>query len=143
MREILVIAAVVLTTLSTSAGAQSTAAPQDSLAIARRFAEWFFSSQKDSLWAHSSDELKGQMKSPDEWTTALEQLTARADAEEKVLEEKFIKRNGRTQYWRTSKYSIADEPVMLRFALDSNLTIIGIGMNPQRQVPRIDATYRR
>ena len=64
-------------------------------------------------------------------------------AEEKVLEEKFIKRNGRTQYWRTSKYSIADEPVMLRFALDSNLTIIGIGMNPQRQAPRIDTTYRR
>ena len=78
MREILVIAAVVLTTLSTSAGAQSTAAPQDSLAIARRFAEWFFTSQKDSLWAHSSDDLKGQMKSPDEWTTALEQLAARA-----------------------------------------------------------------
>jgi len=75
MREILVIAAVVLTTLSTSAGAQSTAAPQDSLAIARRFAEWFFTSQKDSLRAHSSDDLKGQMKSPDEWTTALEQLT--------------------------------------------------------------------
>lgn len=126
------------TTLSTSAGAQTTEAPKDSLALARCFTKWFFTSQKDSLSAHSSDDVKGQMKSPDEWTTALEQLTARAGAEEKVLEEKFIKRNARTQYRRTSKYSIEDEPVMLRFALDSTLTIIGIAMNPLSQAPVVD-----
>ena len=118
--------------------AQATAAPTDSMAYARKLAEWFFTSQVDSLWAHSSAAMKEQMQKPGAWTEALAELSGRAGTEEQVIEEKFVKRNGNTQYWRTSKYSTMSEPAMLRFAFSPGFEIIGIGMNPASQAPAID-----
>lgn len=125
-------------TLSGSAGAQNAAAPYDSLALARRYAEWFFTSQKDSLWAHTSPDMQKEMQKPEYWLEGLEQLSSHAGSEEKVIEEKFVKRLGKTQYWRTSKYSLMDEPVMIRFVILPDRTIGGVGMNPQSQAPAID-----
>ena len=121
-----------------AAAAQTPAQSTDSLAFARKISEWFFTAQKDSLWAHSSADMKTQLEKPDSFVDALNDLSARAGAEDKVVEEKFVKRKGNTQYWRTSKYSLVGEPVMVRFAFSPDFTIIGIGMNPASEAPEID-----
>ena len=78
------------------------------------------------------------MAKPDAFVDALNELSSRAGSEEKVVEEKFVKRKGNTQYWRTSKYSIEGEPVMIRFAFSPDFMIIGVGMNLAREAPEID-----
>ena len=137
IRRLLVTLASIAVTGS-AAAAQAPAVPTDSLAFARKLSEWFFTGQKDSLWAHSSADVKKQLEKPDSYVEALNDLSARAGSEEKVVEEKFVKRKGNTQYWRTSKYSLAGEPVMVRFAFSPDFTIIGIGMNPASEAPEID-----
>jgi len=121
-----------------NAVAQAPAASKDSLAFARRVSEWFFTAQKDSLWAHSSLDVQKEMQTPDAYVEALNELSARAGSEDKVIEEKFVRRKGNTQYWRTSKYSIEGEPLMIRFAFSSDFQIIGVGMNLAREAPEID-----
>lgn len=120
------------------ATAQAPAAPRDSLAFARKVSEWFFTAQKDSLWAHSSPDVQKEMAKPDAYVEALTELSTRAGSEDKVIEEKFVRRKGNTQYWRTSKYSIESEPVMIRFAFSRDFQIIGVGMNLAREAPEID-----
>ncbi len=114
------------------------AAPRDSLAFARQVAEWFYTSQVDSLWAHTGAEVQKKLEKPEKYMEFLGELTGRAGAEEKLMEEKFVKRSGNTQYWRTSKYALADEPLMLRFAFSKDFQIIGVGMNPASEAPPVD-----
>ena len=65
-------------------------------------------------------------------------LTARAGLETEVLEEKFVKRNGNTQYWRTSNYTVFDEPVLFRWAFNKQGQIVGMGLGPASDAPPID-----
>ena len=135
-RLLVAIAAIALT--GRGVAAQAPAAPKDSLAFARRLSEWFFTGQKDSLWAHSSADVQKMLEKPDAYVSALNDLSGRAGSEEKVIEEKFVKRKGNTQYWRTSKYSMEAEPVMIRFAFSPDFRIVGIGMNKASEAPEID-----
>src|SRR6185295_19461931 len=97
-RRLLVATLAVAFAGSTAAG-QSPAAPKDSLAFARKLSEWFFTAQKDSLWAHSSADVQKMLEKPEAYVAALNDLSGRAGSEEKVVEEKFVKRKGNTQYW--------------------------------------------
>jgi hypothetical protein len=68
----------------------------------------------------------------------LEELTARAGLESEVLEEKFVRRNGMTQYWRTGTYTVFEEPVLFRWAFNKQGQIAGMGYGPASQAPPID-----
>jgi hypothetical protein len=68
----------------------------------------------------------------------MEQLAVRAGTETAVLEEKFVKRNGRTQYWRTARFSDFPEPILLRWVIDAEGKITGLGLGPLSQAPPID-----
>jgi hypothetical protein len=114
-------------------GAKST----DSLALCRQYTQWFFTGQMDSVLAHHAPETREGM-SKDVLQNRLVEMTTRAGSEVGVLEEKFVKRNGRTQYWRTSKFSDFEEPLLFRWALDAQLQIIGMGMGPKSQAPPVD-----
>jgi len=114
------------------------ATPRDSLLFSRRMTEWFFTAVKDSMWAYTSDDMKKNMEKPDAWVDNLAELTANVGVELQVVEEKFVRRLGNTQYWRTSKYSNASEPIMLRFAFSKSFQIVGLGMNPASQAPPVD-----
>lgn len=119
-----------------SAAAQATK-PVDSLALCRQYTQWFFTGQMDSVFAHTASDARAD-QSTEALQQRLEQMTVRAGTEVEVLEEKFVKRNGRTQYWRTSKFTDFEEPLLFRWALDSQLQIIGMGMGPKSQAPPID-----
>lgn len=112
--------------------------PADSLAYARKLTTWFFGGQLDSLHARLDAEGRANMDLA-EMQNHLDEITARAGAEIEVVEEKFVKRNGNTQYWRTAKFSeFTSEPLMLRWAFNPKGEIVGIGFNPLSQAPPID-----
>jgi hypothetical protein len=117
--------------------AQTPSPMADSLAHARRITQWFFTAQADSLIQFVPPADRDKM-SKEAILQRVGELTARVGTETEVVEEKFVKRNGQTQYWRTSKYSLASEPIMVRWVLSPKGEILGMGMNPASQAPPID-----
>jgi hypothetical protein len=107
------------------------------LELGRKYTQWFYAAQFDSLWAHMSEDSRkeiGQASAMGEW---LDQLTTHAGEETKVIEEKVVMRKGNPQYWRTADFSMMAEPLMLRWVIVDG-EIFGIGMNPASQAPPID-----
>jgi len=117
-----------------------TAASQkpDSLALARQYTVWFYTNQVDSLIAHYSADTRRDTTLRRDIAAQMEQLALRAGTETGVVEEKFVKRNGRTQYWRTAKFTDFAEPILLRWVINPDGTIGGMGLGPKSQAPPID-----
>ena len=111
--------------------------PADSLAHARKLTDFFFTARHDSLLPYFANEGDEAM-TVSELQTRLDQLVARAGLESEVVEEKFVKRNGMTQYWRTGKYTVFAEPVLFRWAFNKQGQIVGMGLGPASQAPPID-----
>ena len=105
--------------------------------LGRKYTAWFFAGQVDSLWAHTSQEMRDDMAEATKYAEYLEQLMGRAGDEVEVVNEMVMMRNGTPQYWRTSNYSMMSEPVMLRWAI-INGEIVGVGMNPASRAPETD-----
>jgi hypothetical protein len=120
------------------AGAQD-AFKQDSLAYARKVAAWLYSGQADSLFANHSVDVRSRLRNSQALQDPIDELKTRAGAEEEVLAERFVKRKGRTQYWRTARFSRFQEPLLLRFAFNKQGEIVGIGFAPESQAPLVDA----
>lgn len=142
---VLVLAAALVTPLSSALAqnppaAAAAAAPvrPDSLALARRYVEWLYTAQVDSLWAHSSERLRTDLESPDWWRERADQLAVRAGSETAVVEERFRMRNGRPQYWRTARFSDFGEPMLVRFVINGEGLIDGFGLGPLSQAPPTD-----
>ena len=118
---------------------QASQAPKrDTLALARQFTVWLYTGQVDSLFAHHPADAQRDTTLRQRIRASVDQLALRAGTETAVIEEKFVKRNGRTQYWRTAKFSDFGEPLLVRWVLNTDGTIGGIGMGPLSQAPPID-----
>jgi hypothetical protein len=118
---------------------QASQAPKrDTLALARQFTVWLYTGQVDSLFAHHPADAQRDTTLRQRIRASVDQLALRAGTETAVIEEKFVKRNGRTQYWRTAKFSDFGEPLLVRWVLNPDGTIGGIGMGPLSQAPPID-----
>ena len=121
-----------------AAAARPAAAPIDSLALARKYTAWFFAGEMDSVLAHHNAEGRAEM------TTAklqerLMEVASRAGEEDSVIEEKFVKRNGQTQYWRTARFTtFTEEPLVFRLVILPTGEIGGMGFNPLSRTPPID-----
>jgi len=105
--------------------------------LGRKYTEWLYTSRFDSLFAHMSEESRSEMGSPETMDEQFAQFAAQIGEETKVLEEKVVMRKGNPQYWRTADFSMAPEPVMIRWVI-VNGEIWGIGINPASQAPPID-----
>ena len=105
--------------------------------LGRKFTQWLFMAQFDSLFAHAAGDGQEALGKPEEMQQHLDELVARLGEESDVVEEKVVMRNGKPQYWRTSHYTLAPEPFMLRWVI-VNGQIMGIGMNPASMPPPID-----
>jgi hypothetical protein len=111
--------------------------PADSMELGRKFTEWFYTGQADSLLAYLVVNPERPMTTDDIERSIL-QVASRAGNEVSVIEEKFITRNGARQYWRTAKMSILEEPFLLRWVITPEGKIGGLGMGPLSQAPPID-----
>jgi hypothetical protein len=105
--------------------------------LGRRFTAWLYVGQFDSLFNRMSQDVKEQMKTPDDMAAQFDQFTAQVGEETGVVEEKVVMRMGNPQYWRTGEFSMAPEPIMIRWVI-VNGEIWGIGLNPASQAPPID-----
>jgi hypothetical protein len=121
-----------------AATAPAAGAPIDSLALARKYTAWFYAGEMDSVLAHHNAEGRAEM------TTAMLQerlmeVASRAGEEDSVIEEKFVKRNGQTQYWRTARFTtFTEEPLVFRLVILPTGEIGGMGFNPLSRTPPID-----
>lgn len=120
--------------------APASPAPQkpDSLALARQYTVWFYTGQVDSLIAHHPAGAQRDTTLRQALMARMEQVAVRAGTEMSVIEEKFVKRNGATQYWRTAKFSDMGEPFLLRWVMLPDGKIGGLGLGPLSQAPPID-----
>ena len=130
-RTILLAVAVAL--LPAVARAQET--PVDSLALARQYTTWLYAGDTDSLIAHSTEE----MAASGNYAQLGQMIAERAVVELEVSEETWKMRNGECQYWRTSQFSSIEEPILIRWVLDPQGRISGLGAGPYAQAPPVEA----
>jgi hypothetical protein len=112
--------------------------PADSLERARRFTRWLYTSQSDSLFAAFDSAGRAEAQSPRAVEPMVINLAATAGAEEQLLSERWVTRNGRRQYWRTAKFSGAAEPFVVRWVISDKGEILGLGLNFASQAPPVD-----
>ena len=113
--------------------------PADSMQLGRRYTQWLYAGQVDSLVARHAEEARADTaRLAASLRSALADLAARAGAETEVVEERFVTRNGRRQYWRTARFSNYAEPVMIRWVILPSGEIIGLGTNPASRAPPVD-----
>lgn len=114
-------------------------APVDSLALARQYTQWLYAGEADSLLAHSSDETQKETGAKDRFTSMSGMIAERAGFELEVSEETWKLRNGDCQYWRTAQFSAMEEPLLVRWVLDSLGRIEGYGVGPFTQAPEVES----
>ncbi|MDB4881800.1 MAG: hypothetical protein JWL95_566 [Gemmatimonadetes bacterium] len=112
--------------------------PKDSLERARRYATWLLTSRTDSMFANLDSATRAQFGSSSVLDDAAAEVAIRFGYELRVVEERWVTRLGKRQYWRTSKYSSFDEPVILRLVILSTGQLAGLGINPLSQAPPVD-----
>jgi hypothetical protein len=112
--------------------------PADSMARARKWTFWLYTTQSDSLYAQMDSGAKAVTGSPRALDNNSAELAQRAGSETKVIEEKFITRNGNRQYWRTASFSNLAEPLLVRFVMNAKGQLMGIGMGLASTPPPID-----
>ena len=114
------------------------ALPADSFDLARKYTQWFYNQQVDSLVAHNSPEARRDPALPARLANSGKELATRAGKELWVTDERFITRNGQRQYWRTATFSGFSEPVLVRWVMNSSGEITGLGLGPKSDAPPID-----
>src|SRR3954452_20114143 len=67
--------------------------PADSMQLARKYTQWFYDNQLDSLVAHMDSASRMQPQARTQLQQSLLQLAEKAGTETEVVEEKFITRN--------------------------------------------------
>lgn len=111
----------------------------DSLAFARQMTMWFYTSEIDSLWAHTAPEMQQAMGAKEQWNERIGSFLERAGSESELVEEQWMRRNGQRQYVRILRATeFTQEPVALRWALAPGKTVNGIGLNPLSRMPAAD-----
>ena len=114
------------------------ALPADSFDLARKYTQWFYNQQVDSLVAHHSPDGRKDADLPARLLNSNKELATRAGKELWVTDERFITRNGQRQYWRTATFSGFSEPVLVRWVMNAKGEITGLGLGPKSDAPPID-----
>jgi hypothetical protein len=113
--------------------------PNDSLELGRRWSEWFLTGRADSIASKMSAEVLQASGGLSGIIDAQAMVAERAGAAKLLMEEKFVWRNGRRQYWRTMQMTTLPEPFVLRFVMSTDGMITGIGLGPLSAAPPIDS----
>jgi hypothetical protein len=109
------------------------------LALGHRLTDWFLAGKMDSIVARMPADIKEKSGGAPALERARAQLTGRAGAEAKVVEEKMTLRKGLAQYWRSAMYTrFPQEPIVLRWLFDEQSQVVGIGLAPLSETPAPD-----
>lgn len=111
--------------------------PADSMEIGRKYVDWFLIMEVDSLFAHMTEEMQAR-RTKEEMFDGMSQMFAQAGLPGDMVSEKYVMRNGMPQYWYTTEFENMPEPIQIRFVIEPDGQISGIGMNPESQAPPTD-----
>jgi len=128
----------VSTTASPTTRSKPAQLPADSAERAHRYIGWLLESRSDSLFANLDSLSKKQVGSPAALDKMALEIAARAGTQEKPLEERWVTRNGHRQFWHTGKFSLMEEPLMVRVVILPSGQIAGFGFNPAGSAPPVD-----
>ena len=121
------------------ASAQTRAPEVDSLALARQYTRWLYAGEADSLVAHSSESARESFATVEQYSRYTDLIGRRAGFETDEVEEVWKLRNGECQYWRIARFTDLPELFLLRWVLDDEGRISGIGAGPLSQAPPVEA----
>ncbi|MGW8282919.1 MAG: hypothetical protein ACWGON_06435, partial [Gemmatimonadota bacterium] len=81
--------------------AQEARLPADSMELGQKYTKWFLAYEADSLWSRMTPEFKESHGDIDQLVGVMEQVALQAGTEVEVLEERYVTRNGKPQFWHT------------------------------------------
>ena len=111
----------------------------DSLAFGRQLTQWFLYGELDSLWAHSDSTLIQNIGGDRGfWSDQIAQFALQLGQETALVEERWVQRLGKRQYWRMIRLTDAPEPYALRWVLSPGKKVSGLGINPMSALPPVD-----
>ncbi len=123
---------------ATPALAQSSTAAltqADSMALGRRLTHWFYTGQADSLWNSMGEGFRGEVGGVEGIREVMDRVASRAGVETDLLSEQVIAAGeGRIEYRRTAKFTVSEEPVVVRWVTDSAGRIVGAAIRPLSQI---------
>jgi len=126
--------------LVTGADASAQPLPPDSLETARRYARWFLAGHVDSILPSippaSVDALGGR----DGILRTGATIADRAGSEARVVEERFVWRGGRRQYWRTMAMTATSDHFLLRIVIRPDGRFGGYGTGLATNPPPVDSS---
>ncbi len=132
--------AIALTAALTAPLAAQGKLPDDSVGLGRKWSTWFLNGYADSLAASMAADVLQATGGVSGIIDAQAMVAERAGVVKSVMEEKFVWRNGRRQYWRTMVMTTLPEPFVLRFVMGLDGKIGGVGLGPLSQTPPIDSS---
>ena len=112
--------------------------PADSMAIGDQYVTWFLDYDAESLREKFSPELQERLGSVGDMIDRMGQFFDQVGTQETVVSQRYWLRNGERQFWHTAKFSGMDENVVIRFVIQPDGSITGIGINPESQNPEVD-----
>jgi hypothetical protein len=133
LRRWIIAAAIVV-----AAPLQAQAADSSQYELGRRYTQWLYAGQSDSLWAKFSPEMRQAVPTAQNLEEMRLQIQAQAGTEMELVSERIVDpapEPGLTVYVRTARFSNAPMPINVTVATDAAGTIVGFSVRPQRQQP--------
>ena len=118
--------------------AQEARLPADSMEIGQKYTKWFLAYEADSLWSHMTPEMQERNGGIEHLVDMMDQVALQVGTEVEVLEERYVTRNGKAQFWHTGLFSELAEPIQIRWVIEPDGKISGAGINPASQAPPVD-----
>lgn len=117
---------------------QAQAADSAQMELGRRYTQWLYEGQTDSLWARFSPEMQQRIPTAAGLWEMRSQIEAQAGTEAELLSERIMDPSpqpGLTVYVRTARFSSAPMPIEVIVATDSAGIIQGMSVRPKRDAP--------
>lgn len=101
------------------------------MARGKQVMAWYLAGQADSVHGAFSPETAGEI-TVDQIRQQRDVFEERAGTVIKVLAEKMTRRNGIAQFWwEADVTNFSAEPVVMRWLLNEELKVVGVGFNPK------------
>ena len=117
---------------------QAQAADSAQFELGRRYTQWLYAGQSDSLWAKFSPEMRQAIPTVQALEEMRLQIQGQAGTETELVSEHIVDPSpepGLTVYVRTARFSNAPMPINVTVVTDATGTIQGLSVRPQRQQP--------
>ena len=113
-----------------SAVAETEPSPMD---IGQRHTESFYSNDIDGLWDQMNAEMQGALGSVEQLRQFRQQVGMSLGDETAIISETVSEMLGYQVYTRLARFEFAPMPIMVTFSFESDGTIAGFFIQPQRQ----------